>query len=702
MAPWRGRISFRQYLPLKKHKYGFKLNMLTEPDSLIHRFLIYAGAADPDVSGEGHASKVVYKLMTALLGEGRAIYMDNFYNSVELASSLLDQQTYVTGTLRPNRKNNPRDLAACKLKRGESTQRWSQQGINVTKWKDKREVWTISSEFSGDMVTVSARRGTAQKPSVVVEYNKRMGGIDQVDQNLSYYTAPHRSIKWYKKLGLHLIELIHMLDLTVSNAWLLYRRQNPQSSKTLKQFIKAVADSLAKMNRTPGYGSKFTPKRGRPPCSTDQKKKTPSKPLPCNADGYVVSPLLGEYALRATGIQGLTANTITTASSSYARAYAVMRIAVEFPSARGSKHTDTLVIGELTSLLINTDRILTEAAARRKLVKTVLGYLALPEAVLAANPPAAFNLELGQALVGQQWPSPFEQRVQFLTAVFPRAAPAVEDQAGAARADPRPAAQPQQPAAEPFEIPAVGDNDVYQLDSALLVLCWNIVRFLGAGHARTYPHYWEGVMVHAFLGITQTGTITFQKVNRLREDFKAELGVNVTIDRQTIAEVYNYYKNAVNETTIQIAIAEFDALLPDAALRWRLLMEQVRWHNLTNFSVIRTAMTRARTFPWSALFSMPEYLSEYNAFEAAYETIADRPYYGFNADLGLAKSTNFKRLGAVCAVICKQLLGDEHIDAAEGIARNFPNRAQIMRWIRDMNLVADDQSVELKTRVIGT
>ncbi|KAF6216542.1 hypothetical protein GE061_000885 [Apolygus lucorum] len=131
---------------------------LTEPDGLIHRFLIYAGAADPDVSGEGHASKVVHKLMTALLGEGRAIYMDNFYNSVELASSLLDQQTYVTGTLRPNRKNNPRDLAACKLKRGESTQRWSQQGINVTKWKDKREVWTISSEVSGDMVTVSARQ----------------------------------------------------------------------------------------------------------------------------------------------------------------------------------------------------------------------------------------------------------------------------------------------------------------------------------------------------------------------------------------------------------------------------------------------------------------------------------------------------------------------------------------------------------------
>ncbi|KAF6208301.1 hypothetical protein GE061_016755 [Apolygus lucorum] len=367
-----------------------------------------------------------------------------------------------------------------------------------------------------------------------------------------------------------------------------------------------------------------------------------------------------------------------------------MRVAVEFPSARGSKHADAVVVGELTSLLVNTDRILDEADARRKLVRIVIGYLSLPEAILMANPPAAFNLELGQATVGHQWPSPFEQRVQFLTAVFPRAAPARADQPDAAGAAPRAPVPLQQQAQEPFAIPAVDDDVVYQLNSPMLVLCWNIVRFLGAGHAATYPHYWESVMVHAFLGITQTGTITHQKVNRLREDFKSELGVNIAIDRQTISEIYTYYKTAVNKVTVQIAIAEFSALLPQAALRWRLLMEQTRWHNLTNFSVIRTAMTRAQIFPWTALFSMPEYRAEYTAFEDAYMIIADRPYYGFNSDLGLAKSTNFKRLGAVCAVICKLLLGDEHIDAAEGIARNFPNRAQIMRWIRDLNMVADE------------
>ncbi|KAF6198029.1 hypothetical protein GE061_007774 [Apolygus lucorum] len=217
---------------------------------------------------------------------------------------------------------------------------------------------------------------------------------------------------------------------------------------------------------------------------------------------YVVSPLLGEYSLRSTGIEGLTNDTIVPSSSSYARAYAVMRIAVEFPSARGNKHADTLVVGELTSLLVNTDKILNEANARRKLIRVVLAYLSLPE---AANPPAGFNLELGQAVVGQQWPSPFEQRVQFLTAVFPRAAAARGAQPDEAGAAPRPAAQPAQPAQEPFEIPAVNDATAYRVDDPLLVLCWNIVRFLGAGHAATYPHYWEGVMVHAFLGGPNTG-----------------------------------------------------------------------------------------------------------------------------------------------------------------------------------------------------
>ncbi|KAG8232080.1 hypothetical protein J437_LFUL019577, partial [Ladona fulva] len=100
IAPWTGRISIRQYLPLKRHKYGFKLYMATEADGLIHRIIVYAGAKDKELRGEGHASKVVHKLINGLKGEGRSIYVNNFYGSVDLAVQLLKEKTFLTGTLR--------------------------------------------------------------------------------------------------------------------------------------------------------------------------------------------------------------------------------------------------------------------------------------------------------------------------------------------------------------------------------------------------------------------------------------------------------------------------------------------------------------------------------------------------------------------------------------------------------------------------
>ena len=246
LAPWRGRVAFRQYLPMKCHRYGIKFYMLTEPDGLIHRFLVYAGAGDENVSGPNHTTKVIMNLMSGYLGAGRSLFQDNFYNSVELVNSLLIEKTSVTGTLRPNRKNNPPELASRKLKKGESVQRWTPNGIYVTKWKDKRDVWMISSEFSGDLVSSDNRRGSSRKPQSVVEYNKCMGGIDLVDQHLAYYTSPHRSIKWYKKIGIHICELLLL------NAFFLYRRFSVTSSKLdLYSFRLAVVDHLCGEIPTP-------------------------------------------------------------------------------------------------------------------------------------------------------------------------------------------------------------------------------------------------------------------------------------------------------------------------------------------------------------------------------------------------------------------------------------------------------------------
>lgn len=98
MVLWRGRLIFRQYIKNKRHKYGVKLYMATAPNGIILRTQVYTGTLD-DIDGKGHTTKVVLNLLADFLDCGHSIYMDNFYNSFDLANKLTARGTYCTGTL---------------------------------------------------------------------------------------------------------------------------------------------------------------------------------------------------------------------------------------------------------------------------------------------------------------------------------------------------------------------------------------------------------------------------------------------------------------------------------------------------------------------------------------------------------------------------------------------------------------------------
>lgn len=178
---WRGRLFFRQYIANKRHKYGIKIYMLTQPDGLVLKTLVYSGPRDPQVGGKGHSYKVVRHLVDDYLGHGHAIYADNFYTSVPMAHELLDQGTYLTGTLRKTRKGNPADIVGAKLKKGEIKEKFTVKGVSVFKWRHKRDVIIISSEFDAQIKAVTSRGKTVEKPEAIINYNKYMGGIDRSD-----------------------------------------------------------------------------------------------------------------------------------------------------------------------------------------------------------------------------------------------------------------------------------------------------------------------------------------------------------------------------------------------------------------------------------------------------------------------------------------------------------------------------------------
>lgn len=114
-------------------------------------------------------------------------------------------------------KNNSNEVISKKLKTGETVCKYTKYGVCIVKWKDKREVLAISSEFKNEMVEVHNKYGKSKlKPLPISEYNKFMSGIDRQDQMMSYYHWERKTLRWYKKIALH------FLQITLLNSFLLY------------------------------------------------------------------------------------------------------------------------------------------------------------------------------------------------------------------------------------------------------------------------------------------------------------------------------------------------------------------------------------------------------------------------------------------------------------------------------------------------
>ena len=157
------------------------------------------------------------------------------------------------GTVRLNRRGIPKPFQAQKLKRGKVTS--FQNGvITGMKWMDKRPVTVLSTIHDISMSTISRRNRlapggieTVQKPTMIVDYNTFMGGVDKADQLVTYYGFSHHSKKWWKRA------FVHLLDTTMVNAYLLYCSTVRSTSQRLTHvdFRLSVAMALIEKSELP-------------------------------------------------------------------------------------------------------------------------------------------------------------------------------------------------------------------------------------------------------------------------------------------------------------------------------------------------------------------------------------------------------------------------------------------------------------------
>lgn len=215
IVPFKGRLSFKQYLPKKRNRFGIKLFVLCDVSTgIIIDFIVYCGvtSAITHIQNLGISGSVVVTLIRDYFKSNRHLYIDNWYTSPKLLQYLYDNQIYACGTVRKNRVGMP--TLNRKLAKGEIQSQFSAP-LTALKWKDKKEIHMLTSIHSDDMgPSMTEDRATGlpvMKPSCVLDYSKNMGSVDTSDMLLSSVQCIRKSVKWYKKLFFHIIDL-HMLN----------------------------------------------------------------------------------------------------------------------------------------------------------------------------------------------------------------------------------------------------------------------------------------------------------------------------------------------------------------------------------------------------------------------------------------------------------------------------------------------------------
>lgn len=242
---WKGRLLFRQYLPAKRAKYGIKMYNLCENSGYTYRFRVYTGAQDPgsdinnilpnDTADLNQTEKLIVYMMLPLLGQGYSLYVDNYYTSVKVFRYLHSKSTNATGTTRANRV--PNTVKNVNVEKG-GNKTFKSGELLFTKFVDKKDVYLLTTEHEPGTTQVRIRGNKniyVDKPNAVIAYNQKMGAVDRADQLLQPYSAPRKTLKWYRKLSIHLFQVAML------NAFILYRIDHGDGCSTsFLQFQKEV------------------------------------------------------------------------------------------------------------------------------------------------------------------------------------------------------------------------------------------------------------------------------------------------------------------------------------------------------------------------------------------------------------------------------------------------------------------------------
>ena len=147
---WKGRLSWKQYIPRKRSRFGLKPFVLCDAiTGYVWNSILYSGK-DTDGIEDGnadyHATRIVCSLAKSFFNKKYCIDVDNWFTLVELCKVLKENGCDIIGTLQKDRKGLPISVVKAKMKTGQRNVSYEHKlRVMCLGWKDKRDVFLMGT-----------------------------------------------------------------------------------------------------------------------------------------------------------------------------------------------------------------------------------------------------------------------------------------------------------------------------------------------------------------------------------------------------------------------------------------------------------------------------------------------------------------------------------------------------------------------------
>lgn len=234
MIPFRGKCSFKMYLPSKPCKYGIKIFAAVEKNSkYFYNGKIYEGKCGQSPE-KNQAFNVCIELMNPLLNRGYNLCTDNYYSSFDLARFLLRKKTSFVGTLRKNKPQIPIVMNTASKREVKSSIYGYQKDLTVLSYVTKKSKYVLLLST----LHIGPQKNVDNIPEIINDYNVMKTGVDVLDQILGYYTCRRGTNRWPYAVWMH------MMDLAAHNAYVIFKKLHPEEFKSRRDFLLQLAKDL--------------------------------------------------------------------------------------------------------------------------------------------------------------------------------------------------------------------------------------------------------------------------------------------------------------------------------------------------------------------------------------------------------------------------------------------------------------------------